>query len=352
MHILVHAPMGSTGGYARDGMGLVKGLLNRGHGVSIAPSQVLPPISREVATILQSPIRGPFDLEIHHVPPSGASSVGLNNKDVRKPKRILWSMWEWDNYPSDSFGFDKAQTYFPTFDHLVFYTDQSEKAFRDAGIIPDDMPTSIVQGGIDSSLWKDRREPLSPDDYFTFALVGVMSARKHPYAVLTAFNELKEELGDDFKANLVIKTSFPMLPKNYEAPGVLVLDKEFTDSELQKFYWSVDCLVNCAWGEGKDLPAMEAVLSGCSVILNDNPGHRGWVHPDTVKLVKTTNMPMAPDAIGYFTSVDDIKEAMLDSYKNRGKNKKAAGSLASYVSRTFDWSRRIELLGKAIDMNL
>lgn len=352
MHVLVHTPIGSTGGYARDGMGLVKGLLNRGHSVALAPTGVLPPVSREVAALLQHPIRGPFDLEIHHVPPSGASSFGLANKDARKPLRVLWTMWEWDEYGEDTPGFEKASTYFPTFDHLVFYTEQSKSAFENAGIVPDDKPVSVLQGGIDSSLWKERPRKPSPDDAYVFAMVGIMSARKHPYAVLQAFNDLKSEMGDDFNARLIIKTSFPMLPKDYQADSVAVVDMELTDPELQEFYWNIDCLVNCAWGEGKDLPAMEALLSGCSVILNDNPGHRGWVHPGIMELVKTTHMNMIPELTGYFTSVDDIKEAMLNSYKKRAAARVSAGSLAARVRKTYDWERRVELLGKKINLPL
>jgi glycosyltransferase involved in cell wall biosynthesis len=114
----------------------------------------------------------------------------------------------------------------------------------------------------------------------------------------------------------------------------------------------LDCLINVAWGEGKDLPSIEATMSGIPTILNDTPGHRGWVHPGIKKLIPATKMPMSNGYVGRFTSVDEVKDAMMDVYRHYPSYYREALQLASYVEKRVTWSARVALLGKTIGLPL
>lgn len=353
MRILVCSSVGPNSGYGRDGIGLVKALLEAGHEVDLAPLTVYTPLPAEVAALFTYGVEGKYDLEIHHVPPMGANQYPVDRN--RSRKTVLWTMWEWDTFPKSVPGWDKAMYGIPHYDHVVAYTQQTIDALRSAGpegFLPDDK-VSVVQGGIDPTLWypiTDRRaervlekvgERAKKRDTMRFAMVGVLSSRKNPYTVIRAFNELKEEHGDQFDAELLLKTDFPVLPQEYDAPGVRVIRENWSDAELRQFYWSIDCLINCSWGEGKDLPAMEATLCGVPTIINDTAGHRGWVHPFMTTLLPTTKINMDPEYVGRFTGAEDIKSAMMDMYKRKPVKFQETDNLRRWVEKEGSWDKRV-----------
>ena len=357
MHVLVRTPVGSTGGYARDGQGLIHALIERGHGVTLDPVHVSSPISPVVAELLTYPTRGKFDLEIHHVPPSGSQPIAFSRRLAGK--RVLWSMWEWDTFPTSVPGFDTAKASIKDYDQVVGYTQQTLDAFDSQGFLANNQETSVVQGGFEASLWQGDPHKIAMQDVirsrasktsqFKFAMVGVLAARKNPYTVIKAFQELKDSMGDDFNAELILKTTFPVLPPTYNYSGVRVVkESEWSDEEMREFYYGIDCLVNCAWGEGKDLPALEAAMCGTPVLLNNNPGHAGWNHPAIQKLLPSTTIPMDKEYVGRFTSKDDIKEGMLNMYNDRVGARRIAQQMSLHVGRSMTWGKRLELFGKAV----
>lgn len=364
MRILLRAPIGSTGGYQRDGLGIINALEARDHVVDLVPLSVWPPVPKNVAHLLTFPVAtSGYDLEIHHVPPI-ALEIGEPSRK-RSKKTVLWSMWEWDNYSEEELEYNGTQYYMPKYDHVVGYTQQTLDAFKSAGFIRDDQPTSVVQGGFEAKDWypvsdaSERFQQVFPDrsklrdNTFRFAMVGHLNMRKNPYEVLYAFNELKEELGDDFDAELIIKSGYPVVPPQYDAPGVkVIMENQWTDAQMREFYWSIDCVVNCAWGEGKDLPLMEATMCGVPIIANDNPGHQGWIHPEITKMVPSTPKKMDANHIGRYTGRDEIKKAMLDTYHNKMAKYREAHRLADYIAQRATWDYRIVKFGEAIGVPL
>lgn len=361
MRVLVHAPLATSTGYGRDGVGLIIALLKAGHMVDVAPSAVIPPIPAEVADTLTFPIEGVYDVEIHHVPPMGAAARSLAPEPPRK--RVLWTMWEWDTFPDSVTNADRARKAIPTYDEVVCYTEQTKDAFLEAGLFGEDQKVSVQQGGFDPETWflptDLKAEPYSPPfrsaarDTFRMAMVGVLSSRKNPYTVIQAFMDLKAEHGDNFDASLILKTDFPMLPNSFDVPDIhIVKGAGWSDEQLRAFYWTLDCLINVSWGEGKDLPALEATMCGVPTILNDTPGHRGWVHPGIQELVPATKIPMDPEYTGRFTGVEEVKAAMMEAYNNRIQNFRRAKQLADYVEQRVSWDYRIKKFGEKIGVPL
>ena len=359
MRILLCTSVGPDSGYGRDGIGLALELLHQGHSVSLAPLTVSTPLPDPVAVLFTEPVaQSGYDLEIHHVPPMGAGSFIVNPNRARKS--VLWTMWEWDSFPDSVPGKDQMLRGISQYDHVVFYTEQSRDIIlQETGYSGE---VSVVQGGFDSYLWyppTDKKvsselAAMFPDrskefGTFRFAMVGVLSARKNPYTVLAAFNELKEEHGSDFDAELILKTKFPVIPDTYQAPGVkLIREDQWSTDQLREFYWSIDCLVNCAWGEGKDLPALEATMCGVPTILNNTPGHAAWNHPGIYALIPATSIKMDPEYSGRFTCKDEIKDAMMYTYKNRKQAYRTASDLAMWVGRKMTWGAATEKMFKAV----
>ena len=361
MRVLLRVPLGSTSGYGRDGIGITRTLLQRGHDVAMLPTEVEAPIDPEILPVLTVPKVGTYDIELCHVPPIAARPKGFS--PVQAKRRVLWTMWEWYTFPESVQAFNAAKEFIKTYDDVVGYTDQTIDVL--SPFLGPNTKTHVLQGGMDVDLWGSVEDDKftgyaeefphrrNARDTFRFAMVGVLAARKNPYIVIKAFNNLKARHGDAFDAELLLKTTWPVIPKTYDAPGVVLVDEDsWTDHMLRQFYWDVDCVINCAWGEGKDLPALEATLCGTPTILNDTPGHAAWNHPGIQKLVPTTRMFMDPEYEGRFTSVEDIENAMWDMYTHRRQAYDNVRSNALRIRRNMNWDAKVEKLGSVLGLPL
>ena len=152
MRILVRTPLEDTSGFGRDGIGIVSELLNRGHQVDVEPTSAKPPLPPEIANLLTYPQQGVYDLELHHINPGGAFlDPELSSRSRRK---VLWTMWEWDNIPVSVQDRDKMEFYIHKYDSVVCYTHQTQDVFKQEGFLTSDQEAHVVQGGIDTSLWE------------------------------------------------------------------------------------------------------------------------------------------------------------------------------------------------------
>ena len=359
MRSLFRGQIGSTTGFSRDGVGLVRTLSDMGHEVTILPTAVHVPVPIEVAGLLRYGVEGTYDLEIHHVPPTDAECSEYHKSRSRKV--VLWTMWEWFNVPDEVPGRSNMDA-IKNYDHVVMYTNQTKEAFSEAGLLGEGQDVSIVQGGFEPGFWKKPTEVPQGSDVierryvtgepFIFAMVGHLSPRKNALRVINAFNRLKIDHGDDFDALLVLKTSFPILPSDHPFDHIRVInEKDWTDEQLRYFYWKLDCLINVSYGEGKDLPSMEATMCGVPTILNDTPGHKGWVHPGVKSLIGSTRANLMGYE-GLRTSEEQIMEAMMNAYHNRRKGFDEADALAGVICKSSSWERRVKQFGEAIGVQL
>lgn len=366
MRILFRGPLGSVSGYGRDGIGIVRSLLKLGHEVTLEPTTVQVPLPTEVADLMRFPIEGHFDLEIHHVPITDAYC--LNAHKERASKVILWTMWEFDNLVLPSEEAEHRVSLIRNYDHVLVYTEQTKKALMDYGALSEDTPVTVLQGGFEPDSWmpakatsagRDVEDRTRPAGTFRYSMVGHLSTRKNAFTVILAFMELKrryEEAGEVFDAELILKTGYPILPPTHPFTGVkVVAENQWTDEQLRYFYWNIDCLVNVAHGEGKDLPAMEATMCGVPTILNACEGHKGWVHPTVGKeLLPVVPHTLNPDKqIGVTLEDPDSLIAAMDAvYKNKPKYIKESKDLAAVISKRNSWDAKVKRMGEIVGVSL
>lgn len=345
MKILVRAPLSDHSGYGLDGIGIVRALLNAGHDVQLLPTALEVPIPPEVADLLTIEPSPPFDLAIHFISPLDArlepslASISRIN--------LWWSMWEFENFREGDA--EKIKDDIQHYDFVVAFDELSTEAFRP--LIGENAEIFTVQGGYMDDIWEPFDHSELPESPFLFGMIGQMGPRKNPLATLLAFSQLKQEHGDDFDAYLIIKTTQQFLPPGLEFPDTEVIYDNWRHPEIQSFYHSLGALVCPSWGEGKNLPAIEATASGCPVILSDVSGHRQWVHPGFVRLVPTTRAPLT-GLWGREVSVDDLREAMWDVYTNRREWYRKAYQYSQFIPRDMSWDTCIARLGQTVGLVL
>ena len=354
MKILLEGPLSATGGYGRDLIGLSRTLLERGHSVTLNPLSVQVPLPVDIANLLSTEHyqKPPYDIRISHMPPTDVqlSDVDANNAKVN----IWWTMWEYDNYPNE--WSDQLRYYTKAFDHFVAY-DQGTMSALSPHL--DILNKVTVQGGYESEDWKVSpiRERLPSEATFLFGTVGDLTARKNPVVLIQAFRRFKDA-NPDADAVLMLKTRAPF--RGWQAGPFVDTDygiEEIVDvwdhGQLEAFYWRMGAYVAPSFGEGKNLPALEAATCGVPLILSDIPGH-GWAKVvDSVQFVggkrgnlRLQGIPMG----GLMVDVEQLAEALANAYHNRVEYRQRAITNVPTVVSSMDWYRVVERLGLGLEI--
>lgn len=345
MKILVRAPFSDHSGYGIDSIGMVQALLQAGHDIQLLPIALEVPIPPEIADLLTIEPSPPFDLAIHFLSPD-CCRLEQSLAELSRVN-LWWSMWEWENFREGVA--EQLKDDIQHYDFVVAFDELSVEAFTP--LLSGDTEIFQVQGGYIADLWEPFDHDLLPPSPFLFGMVGQMSARKDPLAALVAFSQLREEKGDEFDAQMIIKTTQLFLPPGIEFPDVAMIYDNWRHPQLQSFYHSIGALVCPSRGEGKNLPAMEAIASGTPVILSDISGHRQWAHPSFVRFVPTHRHQFT-GLWGRAVEVSDLKDAMWDVYSNRREWNHKAATYAQFLPRDMCWETCIQRLGRTIGLLL
>jgi glycosyltransferase involved in cell wall biosynthesis len=227
------------------------------------------------------------------------------------------------------------------FDALVGYTDVCKGAFE--GYSPKKLPMGVLQGGFNPNLWSYlERDWHSPR--FSFIMNGQLSDRKNPWVAIAAFQELKDEYPEEFEpAELHLHNTVPSIPPIIEEaiPKLRLHYQTFSTYEMQEFYRSGHVLLAPSKGEGKNLPALEMLSTGGSVIYTDWGGHRNWGSDLYAYPLKYEMMPIGssryPDCMWAEADKEDLKRIMLHCFRNREEVKQKGWRGSQFVPEAFSW---------------
>jgi len=327
MRVLVQIPLSTFSGYGQDGLGLTRALMRRGVDVYLLPTAVQAPLPPDVAMLLTKETKGPFDLGIVHVDPI-SMKVTQEFKDSCD-MLIGWSMWEYSNLRNAP-GRSTLRKRLKYLDAMVGYDRVSSEGFREffKG------PVLTQQGGYEPSDWKFMERDWHSDEFY-FCQIGVLSDRKNPFASVQAFGAAKNEDAEfDKHARLMMKTSVPGLHSKMEDlyPGLRIFYDAWPVETVREFYRSSHVLLAPSRGEGKNMPALEMMSTGGTVIATNWGGHQEWLHPDYAYPLDYTLTPVAgfPETYNASADVDHLKNLMLHAFHNRGEVQRK-GEVASQI---------------------
>lgn len=318
LKVLIVAPMSRYSGYGSDGIDMASALMAKGVDVYLQPTNVQPPLPTGIASLLTKNLEAPFDLIIHHVDPGHIEAT----KEQKAASDLIvgWSMWEMsslDNMGGKS-SFFKRLKYF---DALLGYSDVSTNAFK--GKAPKKLPLGTLQGGYEPELWPYLERDWS-SDRFSFIMHGALGPRKNPMVAVMAFSELKDEYPEEFEpAEMHVHTTVPGMHPSLEEliPKFRIHYTTFSEDEMLDFYQSGHVLITPSRGEGKNLPAIEMLSTGGSVIATNWSGHCNWLSNSYAYPLDYTLQPMGIP--GHFNckwaeaDKDHLKQLMLHCFRNR-----------------------------------
>jgi glycosyltransferase involved in cell wall biosynthesis len=339
LRVLLKTPLNSSTGYGRDGMGLAKALQAMGCDVRLMPVNCTPPLDPEVAEMLTRPIEAPVDLLIHHVDPA---QVGLTSGERRAAHRtLLWTMWEFTGIGDQPWE-PELTTKLSAYDQIYVYDQVSRQALQPHT----GTPINVLQGGYDAEPWRINPRERDWSGTIRYCMAGALNQRKNPFAAIRAFEKVHEEYPDtELHLKTVERSLHPQIEERY--PGVKIHYGTWSQRQMLDLYRSCHAYVAPSWGEGKNLPAIEAATTGQLAIVSDFGGHREWADPEWAIRVPGTTEEHLPGMGSFRVNEDALLDAMeavvFGPSKARQMGELAARTLPSLLS----WDRAVRnLLGR------
>lgn len=346
MQVGLRGVFSQRNGYGKDGIGLTRELVRRGHDLRVTPLMVDPPVPKDIAMRFTLPMEM-RDITIHHIGPQDATLKKHNAAVARR--NILWTMSGWDSYEHSYFRDDFAEM-IEHYDDVVVYEPNSLKAIEP--YFPEER-THMVMGGYEADAWSLPKEPVERPSQYTFGMLGVLGPRKGPMSAIIGFMICKERYGDDFNARLDLYSNVAVVPPGATLhKDIHIQVRHWYPEEIQRFYWSIDTLLCPSSAEGKNLPAIEALASGTNVILSDIPGHRAWCDESMATFLPTVRAEIAVQHEGNMVLPSVMADAMWDAYNNEGKYRQRSYQASQRLPAQMDWSKCVERLSLQLGLGL
>lgn len=363
MKVLLKLPISPFSGYGNDGIGIVQAFLRRGDDVYLQPSDIQAPVPAEVAHLLTKELKAPFDLFINHVDPT---QLGVTPEVARVcGVSVGWTMWEYSNLLNlGEKALGTLRERLENFDLFAGYSDIDPASFEPYY----DGPIVVQQGGFEPSQWPELEREVS-DREFRFFMIGVLSERKDPHVAIKAFQAAREQ-DPEFRrwARLSLKTSSPGLhhkiedlfrdndPETGEEYTACRIFYDVWPTEVvQAFYAVQDVLLAPSRGEGKNMPALEFMSTGGTVIATDWAGHRQWLSPEYAYPLDYELKPESTEyreTLNARASVEHLTKLMLHTFHNRAEVRDKGRLAAQVIPAMSSWDKVIERLLEKIRENV
>lgn len=195
----------------------------------------------------------------------------------------------------------------------------------------------VVPLGIDPQEWPfvARREP---ETEFRFLCAG-SGVRKGPDLAVQAFHKVFPDPAPmEPVPRLVLKSP---RGESHHSPFVTVVAGYLDDDTERALYADCHVYVGPSRGEGFGLQPLQAMSQGMPTILTDAHGHAGFAHlgiPIRAEESKTTAEFMWGDGVDWWEpDLDELCEAMWDTYARWGHHRDRAALHADIVQRDWTW---------------
>lgn len=353
MKILVKTPISPYSGYGNDGIGMLTALIRAGFDVYIDPAHVSPPLPEPVCNLLTKRLKAPFDLFIQHQDPGLLDATD----EIRRSSGLTvgWTMWEYTTLDNLR-GRSSLRKRTKNFDLLLGYDPVTVEALRPYAT----NALESLQGGYSPGQWTYQSRDWN-SSRFGFCMLGQLHQRKDPFVAIMAFKELKDEYPEEFEgAELHLKTNTPGLHSAMQqwVPKLRVHYDTWPEELMRDFYGSQHCLLAPSRGEGKNIPALEFLSTGGTVIATNWGGHTQWLSGQIgypLDYILAPLGPGTPKCLNARASKDHLKSLMLHVYRNRDEARRKGEIASQLIPQMCSWdavvTRLMDKIGAATQGN-
>lgn len=360
MRVVFRAPFDVYSGYGNDAVDIAMFLDKAGVDVLPMPTSILPGLPERFTALLTKSPSGPKDVTL-----TLASPMDLRPWQTagQTPVNVGWTMWErvpfrpadlddsgpWQmpDHANHGAPFQKRAEegrMFDGLDSLLVTCPMNLDAFSP---VNETVPMTVMPCGIDPDKWPTEKR--LPDRPMTFLMIGVLTDRKNPFALLEAWRDMKRWY-PECDARLHLHSVYrggvhPKVVDGVYGPDITMSTQALSHQELTGLYLSSDVLVSTARGEGNNKPAMEFMATGGTVIAPRWGGHENWMHADCTYEIDydlTTN----PTTGTMDVDVDheSLVETMYHCWKNRGEVSQKGIKAAPWIRNSLGWPTVVDRL--------
>ena len=229
----------------------------------------------------------------------------------------------------------------------------------------------VVPHGVDPALFRPpaspaeradvRRQMNLAEEDFVFYTLGTMSGNKGIDLLLRAFAAVLKQRPS---ARLLLKgldavySSLQFLQQNAATlpaeelkaiePRLIYTGQSLSFAQMPRLYHAADCYVSPYFGEGFNLPVLEAAACGVPVICTAGGPTDDFTTADFARRIASTLTdspgPHGPNARALFPSVDDLARLMLSAIDDGDFRRRAAAAGPAHVRARFTWTHAVDRL--------
>jgi glycosyltransferase involved in cell wall biosynthesis len=224
-------------------------------------------LPRNVTAILEKPIPNEIEIFVDFVTPFNAYGKFKNVYSV------LYSMVEQTGFTKNV---DKELI--SEYHRTITTNHVAREVFEKAGC----QNVSVVPLGIEPNFWKYKPRKLG--NKIRFCTTGYMNKRKGVDLAVKAYREIRKRYDcslDIWNVNNV------HMPKEWlDIPDLRIIEKPVLKQGLRDFYYNHDVMLAVSRGEGFNMPPVEFLSTGGSVVATDWAGHGMWMSENFAYPVK------------------------------------------------------------------
>ena len=130
-------------------------------------------------------------------------------------------------------------------------------------------------------------------------------------------------------------------------PKLRVYYEHWPVAKLKQFYASQHVLLAPSRGEGKNMPALEMMSTGGTVIATNWGGHTQWIDDSIAYPIDYTLAPISgkyPNCMNARASKEHLKQLMWEAYTNRAGAKMRGDRAAKHIPQMCSWDAVVERL--------
>jgi glycosyltransferase involved in cell wall biosynthesis len=305
--LLFRTPLTNFTGYGTEGIELARQFSNI-IDLALWPTQASMGLPGEVLKILGQEVPKEFDIFLDFTDPF--SAFGRMGRKFS----VLFTMWEQTKMTTDFSG-NKIGEY----DLVLVPNEVNAKTYSE---YIDRSKIRIVPLGVDTKFYDHQRRPIR--DKVRFCSVGHMSRRKGIDLIVDAFTQVRKE----YDCSLSIRTTGAGLHPQWakSIPDFYIHLGPWGKLDLRKFYHENDVMLALTRGEGFNLPAIEFMSTGGTVIACGWGGHKQWVNeeymyeiPYEMQKVRTGYKYLDPESEWAEPSLEHAVKAMIKCCEDKAE---------------------------------
>lgn len=270
-------------------------------------------------------------------------------------KRIGFTMFETDKLPNGRNEWagetGNAADVINKLDALFVPSTHNKELFEKSGV---KVPIFVIPLGVSPTMYSYIDRPKHP--VFTFLQAGVLTMRKNPGTLVSAYLEAFKDHPKDVQ--LVLKTKSATLghmtfPEEW---NIKIIDHNATREEMLKLYEEADCFVFPSRGEGFGLPVLEAMATGLPTIFSKNSGmadmaNEQYNYPiQSDKKSPALRFPTEWGNVGnwYETDFKDLASVMRQVYEHQTEAREKGRLASEWVKENWTYDNTAQKILEVI----